>query len=178
MEPGFDDFVQQAQPELYRYALALTGETAEAWDLLQDTYIRLLREWRRVGASRVGNPVGLAVTTMTRLNLNRLRSAAREGKAFARKANESRLDRYDSEPAQAAMDAVEALQTLSRQQRTAVALVHVQGLTVHAAADLMACRPNTVKTHLARGLAALRQQLPQQPSKIGENGCQATTTKS
>jgi RNA polymerase sigma-70 factor (ECF subfamily) len=52
-----------------------------------------------------------------------------------------------------------ALASLSRHQRMAVVLVHAYGWTQPEAAEVIGIRPGTVKTHLERGLAKLREAL-------------------
>ena len=53
----------------------------------------------------------------------------------------------------------QALGRLSRNQRMAVVLVHAYGWTRVEAAELMQVSPDTVRTHLARGLKKLRAAL-------------------
>jgi len=52
-----------------------------------------------------------------------------------------------------------ALEKLSQQQRAAFAMVHLEGMTVVAAADVLAVAPGTLKSHLHRALATLRREL-------------------
>lgn len=48
---------------------------------------------------------------------------------------------------------------LSLKQRAAIALRYGYGYTDDKSAALMGCRPGTVRTHVARGLATLRKEL-------------------
>jgi RNA polymerase sigma-70 factor (ECF subfamily) len=52
-----------------------------------------------------------------------------------------------------------AIGHLSRRQREAFVLVHLEGFTVREAARLMARSQGTVKSHLHRALRALRAEL-------------------
>ncbi len=52
-----------------------------------------------------------------------------------------------------------ALARLSKQQRTAVVLVHAFGWTFREVAELTGVKPTTVQNHLERGLAKLRDAL-------------------
>jgi RNA polymerase sigma-70 factor (ECF subfamily) len=52
-----------------------------------------------------------------------------------------------------------ALDTLPERQRVAFALVHLEGLTVNEAAQVIGCAPGTAKSHLHRALEKLRAQL-------------------
>jgi RNA polymerase sigma-70 factor (ECF subfamily) len=52
-----------------------------------------------------------------------------------------------------------ALDGLSRGQREAFVLVHMEGLTVNEASEVLGKAPGTVKSHLHRALARLREEL-------------------
>lgn len=57
-----------------------------------------------------------------------------------------------------------ALKALPERMRAAVVLRHVADLSVEEAADALGCSPGTVKSQSARGLAKLRELLPQSAS--------------
>jgi RNA polymerase sigma-70 factor (ECF subfamily) len=52
-----------------------------------------------------------------------------------------------------------AIGALPAQQRSAFLLHHVHGLALDEAAEIMGCRPGTVKAHVFRATEALREQL-------------------
>ena len=52
-----------------------------------------------------------------------------------------------------------AIRSLPMKQRTAFLLHHVQGLSIDEAAAVMGCRSGTVKSHLFRATASLRERL-------------------
>jgi RNA polymerase sigma factor (sigma-70 family) len=58
-----------------------------------------------------------------------------------------------------AIDMDRAYRQLSLKQRAAVTLTYGHGYSVDECAALMNCRPGTVRTHVARGLATLRKEL-------------------
>lgn len=159
---SFEEFAGWATPALLRLATTLTGDRNDAWDLTQDTLFRLFRSWHRVRSD--GHPMAYARTTMVRLNLNRLRSARRELATHLRKppTPEHTDEAFfaDLEPWLAG-----AIARLPRQQRAALVLCHLLDWSVQEAADAMNCRRTTVKTHLARGLKALRAAAVEQKPK-------------
>jgi RNA polymerase sigma factor (sigma-70 family) len=67
-------------------------------------------------------------------------------------------ERPDSDPALRRRIAA-ALERLSRSQREAFVLVHLQGLTVDQTAEVLGKASGTVKSHLHRALHALRSEL-------------------
>jgi len=52
-----------------------------------------------------------------------------------------------------------AYRQLSLKQRAAITLNYRHGYSVEECAAFMGCRPGTVRTHVARGLATLRKEL-------------------
>ncbi len=57
------------------------------------------------------------------------------------------------------LDLDRAYAALSVRQRAALLLFYHHGYSVRECAELMACAPGTVRSHIARGLAALRQEM-------------------
>ncbi len=71
----FADFAQAQTPGLLGFAHALTGNPHDAWDLTQETLVRMGERW---GRTRFDEPAAYARTVMTRLNIDRLRRFRRE----------------------------------------------------------------------------------------------------
>ncbi len=69
-------FVAAEMAMLLGFARVLTGNSHDAWDLVQDTLLRMRIRWARI--DRGGNPAAYARTTMARLNNDRLRRLRRE----------------------------------------------------------------------------------------------------
>lgn len=147
---GFEEFTQAEAPRLLGLAYALTGNPHDAWDLTQETLVRLGERWRRIETT--GNPAGYARTVIVRLNIDRIRRLRRE----------LRPGRMPDSPVPEPDLGVEAwliraLATLSPKQRTALALRHIEDLDITGIADRMGCSAGTVKSHLSRGSERLRQ---------------------
>jgi len=70
-------------------------------------------------------------------------------------------DPHRSVPGDAALRRriAQALESLSRRQREAFVLVHLEGYTVVEAAELLGKPPGTLKSHLHRALVSLRRTL-------------------
>ena len=45
---GFDELYASTSHRLLRYGYVLTGDLAEAQDVIQETYVRAWRHWRKV----------------------------------------------------------------------------------------------------------------------------------
>jgi RNA polymerase sigma-70 factor (sigma-E family) len=152
MGPGrdFDEFVDAESSRLLGLAYALTGNPHDAWDLVQETLARVGARWIRL---RDEQPAAYARTVLVRLNIDRLRRLRRElPVAWSR-------DRAAPVVDSGAADEwlIEALATLSPKQRTALALRIADDLEIAAIAQRMGCSVGTVKSHLSRGLARLRE---------------------
>jgi RNA polymerase sigma factor (sigma-70 family) len=65
----------------------------------------------------------------------------------------------EGSPSADLIDVDRAYRRLSLKQRAAITLNYRHGYSVEECAVLMGCRPGTVRTHVARGLATLRKEL-------------------
>lgn len=158
----FEEFAQAETPRLLRVAYGLTGNPHDAWDLVQESLVRVGVRWRRL---RDQNPGGYAQTVLVRLNIDRHRRLRRETPV------ESTYDGVDRPVETTAMfdpELVRALGTLSTKQRAAVVLRTVEDLDHAAIAERLGCSTPTARTHLMRGLARLRAELS--PENVDEHG--------
>lgn len=151
-QADFDEFVLAYQNDLFRFCTSLTGSQHDAWDLLQDGFARLLVAWTRMDLNR--DPLAYARQTMTRLYLNKIRSAKREMAAIVRLRGPFAISDLPESTFEPWLE--ESYQGLAPRQRASIALVHIWGFSVRETAETLQCRENTVKTHLARGMAHLR----------------------
>jgi RNA polymerase sigma-70 factor (sigma-E family) len=142
-----------------RLAYLLTGDQTLAEDLVQDAFVRLagrllqLRDPQSVDAYIRRTVVNLAK------NHHRHRSVERAYLARARNAAHEAQPPSDA-AAEHAMR--HALLGLPARQRTAIVLRFYEDLPEHEIADLLGCRPATVRSLVHRGVAALRQ-MPEVP---------------
>jgi RNA polymerase sigma-70 factor (sigma-E family) len=148
VDEDFSAFVDAQSSALLGLAHALTGNRHDAWDLLQETLVRVGEKWRRID-----EPAAYSRTVMTRLNIDRIRRLRRELPGLRSSEPAPALELTGSSEAWL----VEALTTLSPRQRTALALRFVEDLDVRAIADRMGCSEGTVKSQLSRGTERLRE---------------------
>jgi RNA polymerase sigma-70 factor (sigma-E family) len=147
-ESSYDQFAVAEMRRLLGLALALTGDRHDAWDLTQETLVRVGERWRSVRT----NPGAYARTVMVRLNIDRLRRARRELLPGTTPDRAVDVPLVEGAPRWL----LEALATLSPRQRTALALRHVEDLDVAGVAERMNCSVGTAKSHLSRGTERLR----------------------
>jgi RNA polymerase sigma-70 factor (ECF subfamily) len=150
---AFRNSVQAAIPALRRYARALTRDTETADDLVQDTLVRALRSEHLF---HEGDVRSWLYTILTNLNRNRLRTLARRP-AFAP------IDEADapgmSGPEAGMRDIERALESLVEDQRAALLLVVLEGLSYREVAEVQGVPIGTVMSRLARARAQLKAYL-------------------
>jgi RNA polymerase sigma-70 factor (ECF subfamily) len=143
----FRQSVEVTIPALRRYARALTRDSDIADDLVQDTLVRALRSEHLFHG---GDVRSWMYTILTNLNRNRLRSLARRPTMFSIESN----DAPDlAGPEAGGRDVERALATLVEDQRHALLLVVLEGLSYREVADVQGVPIGTVMSRLARARA-------------------------
>ncbi|HET9904531.1 MAG TPA: sigma-70 family RNA polymerase sigma factor [Xanthobacteraceae bacterium] len=145
--------VEAAIPALRRYARALTREADAADDLVQDTLVRALRSEHLFQGGDIRKWL---YTIITNLNRNRLRSLSRRPTALP-------LEEHDTPgvpgPELGSRDIERALATLTEDQRAALLLIVLEGLSYREVADVMGIPIGTVMSRLARARAQIKSFL-------------------
>ena len=164
LDAAFERFVAESAPTLLRTAYVLTGDHADADDLLQNALLQTLRHWSTIGTS----PVGYAFRVIVNLSHDRRR---------ARRRRPSRAPAHDA-LAVPAVDELErvverdaivgAVARLSRVQREVLACRFVLDLDVAQTAQTLGLPDGTVKSHTARALARMRELLDESEMTTGD----------
>ena len=153
-DEDFTAFVHATAPRLFRSALLLSGDRQLAEDLVQTTYARLYASWRKV--RRVGNPVGYAHTTLTRVFLSHRR---------LRRSSERPVDTVADRPAaddsisDLRLDLMAAMRCLSPGDRAVLVLRYWEDRSVAETATQLGITETAVRTRARRALARLRPHL-------------------
>src|SRR2546423_11276550 len=150
---AFRESVEAMIPALRRYARALARDAEIADDLVQDTLVRALRSERLFLG---GDVRSWLYTILTDLNRNRLRSLSRRPALMPMGDN----DAADmAGPEAGGRDIERALATLVEDQRTALLLVVLEGLSYREVAEVQGVPIGTVMSRLARARAQIRAYL-------------------
>lgn len=159
---------------LYRVGRRLTGETADAEDLVQET---LLRAWRGWGSFTTGSNVRAWLLTILRNTfVSRWRSTKREGTTVS-------LDDADPHAIYRAVggqdpegsffervvdaQVVAAVESLPEEFREALILSDLEGLPYAEVAEVLAIPIGTVKSRLFRARRLLQRQLHDHAVELG-----------
>jgi RNA polymerase sigma factor (sigma-70 family) len=157
---GFQRDLIGLLPRLRRFARALTRDSAEADDLVQKAVelgLRRRGQWQE--GSRLDSWM---YTVMKNAWIDETRARARQGRLFRpAEEGEAVADPYvpDLEIRLAAASVEQAMANLPDEQRAAVALVLVEGLSYREAADILEVPMGTLTSRLVRGRAALQAML-------------------
>ncbi len=153
----FDDLYRASRARLLGFVYALTGDAAEAQDAVQEAFVRAWQRWPSV--SRHGDPEAWVRVTAARIAVSRWRSLRGRARAYARHGPPPPVP----EPEPDTVEVVRALQRLPEEQRVALALYHVVGLSVADVARETGVPVGTTKARLSRGRTALARLLAVDP---------------
>ncbi|MEV4346147.1 SigE family RNA polymerase sigma factor [Actinoplanes sp. NPDC049596] len=147
----FDNFYRDTSRRLARYAYGLTGDAAEAQDLVQEAYARAWQRWRRLAGYE--NP-----EAWLRLVVNRL---AADGwrRLGVRRNRPAEAPATAPPPSEDTVLVVRAMQTLPAAHRRALALYYLLDRSVGEIAAETGASTGTVKSWLSRGRAGLAAAL-------------------
>ena len=150
---AFHPSVEAMIPALRRYARALTRDADIADDLVQDTLVRALRSEKLFHG---GDIRSWLYTILTNLNRNRRRSLARRpAVAVLSEDDEPGANGTEAE----GRDIERALAGLVEEQRSALLLVVLEGLTYREVAEIQGVPIGTVMSRLARARAHIKSAL-------------------
>ena len=159
------EYVRARLPALRRAAWHLCGDPHRGDDLVQQTLIRLHLYWRRAAAADNTDAYVHRILTRVFLDERRLH--------WARVLLLGRTPAPTHEPVPDAGDGADdravlraALATLPPRTRLVLVLRFVADRSVDEVAEILGCRPGTVKSQTARALAALRTILGEQADDL------------
>lgn len=137
-----------------RLAYLMTGDRAVAEDLVQEAFIRFvgrLHSLRDPGAFDA-----YLRRTVINLSKNFFRRRALERSYLEREASQRRLVQEERDVSEYETMRL-ALLGLPTRQRAAIVLRYYEDMPESQIADVLSCRPSTVRSLIARGLETLRK---------------------
>lgn len=149
----FDAFYTGSHRRVLHQMYAMTGNLADAQELVQEAYARAWQRWSTV--STYDEPEAWVRTVAWRLAASRWRKAKNGVAAMLRHGP----DPDTPEPSVDNVALVAALKQIPEVQRRAIVLHHLGGLSVAEVALETGSPEGTVKARLSRGRAALAELL-------------------
>jgi RNA polymerase sigma-70 factor (ECF subfamily) len=147
----FDEFFRAEYPRLLRL---LSAAHLSADDALQEAFTKAALSWSRVSA--YDDPAGWVRHVAVRRMLDERRSSRRKRAAIERLEASSEHISRDQD---AALDLATAIGTLPTQQRIALTLFYLGGLTSTETGEAMGITAGAVRFHLHEARARLRELL-------------------
>jgi len=157
---ALDELLTRWQERLWRHAVRLTGDSEEAWDILQETMMLISR---RIG--QVADPAAFPAWAY-RIATNQCRDWFRKRQRRHRSLEEY----FEQQPAErprdpgTVLDVQAALRQLSGPQQTLLNLRYEEGFSVVEMADILGIPAGTVKSRLFTARQQLRSLLEEHAS--------------
>ena len=152
----FDDFYAATYRRVVGQVYLMTGSMAEAEDCVQEAYARAWQRWAKV--SRHEAPEAWVRTVSYRLSVSAWRKAVNRLSAHRRGAAGEEVPGLSPDH----LALVAGLRRISVEQRNAIVLHHLVGLSVQEVAAQTDSPVGTVKARLSRGRKALSPHLTEQ----------------
>ena len=152
----FERAFRSEATRLYYLALTIVRNPTDAEDVVQETALSAWRSWSQLRDPGQPGPWLTRITVNHSLHRRRGLGRLTQGAASV----DWLADPHDPLSLSGSLlDFDRVFQTLSPRQRAVVALHFYHGYTAAECATLMGCRPGTARSHLARALAVLKQEM-------------------
>ena len=146
----FRTFFEDEHRALLKTLYFVTGNQAEAADLMQEAFLKLWERWDRIDT--IEDPRAY----LFRVALNGSKMWARSAKRASRRALPLGVVRDPFDDVELRDDVHRMLLTLTPRQRAALVLLDLYGYGSEDAARIMGIRPSTVRALATQGRAVLR----------------------
>jgi RNA polymerase sigma factor (sigma-70 family) len=148
--PDFTAFFAEEHRRLFKALYFVTGNRADAQELMQDAFLKLWERWETI--DRIDDPTAY----LFRVALNGSRMRARSAQRAARRVVDVALSYDPFDEVHVREDIRRMLRSLTPRQRAALVLLDQYGYGSEAAAEIMRFRPSTVRALATQGRAVLR----------------------
>ncbi|WP_139650852.1 RNA polymerase sigma factor SigE [Tessaracoccus massiliensis] len=159
--PTWQELVRDHSAQVYRLAYRLTGNQHDAEDLTQDVFVRVFKSIHNFQPGTLNGWLHRITTNLfldqarrkQRIRMDALSVAPDHVWGSATGPEELHTD------AELDADVAAALRALNPEQRVAVVLCDIEGLSYEEIAKVLDVKLGTVRSRIARGRAALREAL-------------------
>lgn len=163
----FEQWARSRLRELLRFAMVLCCDRGVAEDVVQDTLVKVHRHWARITV------MDNAEAYVRRMVVNEYLSWRRKWSRYVPVpeiwVHDDRTEPDHAEEHADRSELIAELAKLPPKQRAVLALRYFAGLSDDQIAEILSCRPVTVRSNASRALATLRIELTpdHQPQQDG-----------
>ncbi len=147
----FSTFFAEEHRGLFKALYFVTGNRADAAELMQDAFLKLWERWDTL--DRIQDPTAY----LFRVALNGSRMRARAARRAGLRLIAAERDRDPFDEIELRQDVRQLLLNLAPRQRAALLLLDMFGYGSEEAARIMGIRPSTVRALATQGRAVLRR---------------------
>lgn len=151
------EFCATAYPVVFGSLRLYTGDPHLAEDLTQETFVRVCRDWTKLG--RITNPLGWAHTVAFNLAKSKFRRRGAQRRAETKTQHNvtaAAASRASMPDAAEVMSVRDAVASLDDDRRAVIVLRYFGGLSVYETANALGIPEGTVKTRTRRAIDDLR----------------------
>jgi RNA polymerase sigma-70 factor, ECF subfamily len=149
----FEDFFETHRRSLFGALCLVTGNRAEAEEIMQDAFLKVWERWERVAGLEDPNAY------VFRVAMNLFRNRLRRASLAARKALSLTSSTDDLATIEDRDEVVRWLRPLPPRQRAAIVLTIYLDYSSDEAARILGIRPSTVRALATQGRAGVRHAL-------------------
>jgi RNA polymerase sigma-70 factor, ECF subfamily len=159
LPPPFEDILERYEREIMRYLLRVLGNSQDAADLFQETWLRAYRAYPRLAFGSSVRPWLYAIAS--NLCRNRTRDSSRRRRVLAEESPRANVRRrsYQSDhdcEGYALVRMRELISDLPRKQRQALHLRYFAGLNYDAIALAMDCSEESARANVSQAIRKLK----------------------
>lgn len=154
-EPGFEEFYSAHALRLVKVAHSIVRDRHAAEDVVQTAFAKAYAAWWRVG--RADDPVAYVRRIVVNAALAHLRRSTTRRESPYDAVPDRSVE--PTEPSTGRDEMWEVLEQLPPRRRAIVVLRYYEGLSEREIADVLRCRPGTVKSQASAALRTLRAEL-------------------
>ena len=167
----FEQYARRRLPAMLATARAICADDGVAEDLVQDVLIKLHAHWESISVMDAPDAYVRRMLVNDYLSWRRKWARLLPFADVAWHIREADSAKDDVTSVHADRDVLLAeVRRLPPRQRAVIGLRYFADLGDGEIADLLGCRPSTVRVHVARALKALRVTYPQPSSATNERG--------
>jgi len=157
---AFEELVERWQKRLWHYAFQLTGSDAAAWDVVQESWVGIIKGIRRLGDAAVFPRWAFRILNNKCADWLRKQQLQSRLNNELKRRTQSESDK-DNKAGERTKSLWAAIEKLSPERRALLTLRYSEGFDIGQIAEILDVAEGTVKSRLHRTLEKLRRVMGQ-----------------